>query len=91
MPVLSSFFGIKIIMYWEDVGQHKSPHFHAQYGEDKAVFALNGENIDGFFPPKQKKYIKKWASLHEDELMANWKQAVQSEEISKIKPLRGGV
>jgi len=75
-------------MNWIDVGQHKSPHFHAQYGEDKAIFTLSGERIGGTFPPKQKAYVKKWALLHEDELIANWKLAVKGEETFRIKPLK---
>ena len=40
MPTISMFYGIIISMYWEKVGQHHSPHFHARYGEDKAEFTL---------------------------------------------------
>ena len=34
MPEISRFYGIIIKMYFDD---HTPPHFHAQYGEHKAV------------------------------------------------------
>ena len=88
MPLLSSFFGIKIRMFWEDGGKHKSPHFHAHYGEYEAVFALDGKALEGKFPRKQRAYVKAWALLHKDELAANWSLAVSHKETVKIEPLR---
>lgn len=34
MPEISLFYGIRITMDWND---HNPPHFHAQYGNNKAV------------------------------------------------------
>ncbi len=42
MPVVSSFYGILIKMYF---GDHAPPHFHAEYGEYKAVFGINDLGI----------------------------------------------
>lgn len=34
MPTISMFYGIIIQMYWDE---HAPPHFHAIYGEFKAI------------------------------------------------------
>jgi len=34
MPIISEFYGIKIMMFWND---HFPPHFHAEYGENKIL------------------------------------------------------
>ena len=88
MPTISMFYGIVIRMYWRDTDRHKMPHFHAYYGDDEAVFTLDGELLSGSMPHKQSAYIKAWALLHEDELKANWELAYRHEETYKIEPLR---
>ena len=88
MPTISMFLGILIKMNWKDMGQHSSPHFHAFYGDYEAVFGLDGEIIAGSFPRKQSAYVKAWSLLHEDELAANWKLALNGEATFRIDPLR---
>ena len=88
MPTISLFLGILIKMNWRDIGQHKMPHFHAYYGEYEAVFALDGELIVGDFPSKQRAYVKAWALMREEDLLANWKLAVNGEETFRIDPLK---
>ena len=88
MPTLSMFFGIIIRMYWNDTDKHKAPHFHALYGDDEAVFLLNGEILAGRFPMKQAALVKAWALLHEDDLAANWTLCQHGEEAFRIDPLR---
>ena len=88
MPTISMFFGILIKMNWRDIGQHNLPHFHAYYGDHEAVFNLDGDIISGQFPKKQSAFIRAWALLHEDELSANWKLAVNGEATFRIDPLR---
>lgn len=88
MPTLSMFLGILIRMNWKDTGQHNSPHFHAYYNDYEAVFSLDGEIMRGKFPSKQSAFVKAWALMHEEELTANWKLAVNGEETFKIQPLR---
>ena len=88
MPTISLFLGILIKMNWRDLGKHNMPHFHAYYGDDEAVFALNGEILSGEFPRKQSAYVKAWALMHEEDLLANWKLAVNGEETFRIDPLR---
>lgn len=88
MPTLSMFLGILIKMNWKDAGQHNKPHFHAWYGEYEASFSLDGEILAGSFPSRQAVYVKAWALMHEDELAANWKLALNGEETFRIDPLR---
>ena len=88
MPTLSLFYGILIKMYWNDTGQHNSPHFHAFYGEYEAVFNFDGEILTGNFPHKQGAYVKAWALLREDDLAANWRLASNGEETFRIDPLK---
>lgn len=88
MPTLSMFYGILIKMNWADQGQHKTPHFHAFYGEYEASFALDGIILAGSFPGKQAAFIRAWALLHLDELKANWTLAANKEETFRIEPLR---
>ena len=88
MPTISLFFGIIIRMFWRDNDRHKMPHMHAYYGDYEAVFALDGEIISGDFPKRQAALVKAWALLHEEDLNANWKLAVNGEETFRIDPLR---
>ena len=85
------FYGILIKMNWGDEGQHRAPHFHAVYGDYEASFSLDGEMIAGNFPRKQRTLVQAWTSLHEEELLANWKLAANMEETFRIVPLRQGV
>ena len=88
VPIISLFLGIIIRMYWHDNDKHKMPHMHAFYGEYEAVFTLDGEILSGDFPKKQAAFVKAWALLHEEDLNANWKLALNGEEIFRIEPLR---
>ena len=48
MPIISEFYGIKIIMFWND---HMPPHFHAEYGDSKVLVEIKtGTVIRGVFP-----------------------------------------
>ena len=38
MPEISKFFGIKIMMYYDD---HNPPHFHAKYNESEMLININ--------------------------------------------------
>ncbi|MEO6673091.1 MAG: DUF4160 domain-containing protein [Ginsengibacter sp.] len=88
MPVISSFYGILIKMYF---GDHLPPHFHAEYAEYTAQISINNLGIlQGYLPPKALALIIEWASVHQDELMQNWR--ILSEEgngsFVKIEPLK---
>ena len=88
MPILSRFFGISIVMRYEAKGKHHESHFHASYGEFKAVYSCKGELLAGNLPPKQHKLVCAWAALHETELEENWYLASVHGECFAIDPLR---
>ena len=55
MSTISMFFGIIIRMY--NNGEHNSPHFHATYQGNNAVFNMDGDLIEGDMPRKQVKLL----------------------------------
>lgn len=86
MPQISEFFGISIYMYYED---HNPPHFHAIYGDNKAlVDIMNGSVFKGYLPTKQIKLVLAWCEIHRDELMMNWEISKESGKLMIIEPLR---
>lgn len=72
MPELCRFYGVVVTMFFEDAGQHNTPHFHARYGTDSASFSLEGDLLAGSLPPKQTKLVVAWAALRRQELEENW-------------------
>ena len=84
MPVISRFFGITIIMYWND---HNPPHFHAKYGEDDAIISIEGSVMAGNLPKRAISLVMEWLALHKYELLDNWFRAANGEEIKPIAPL----
>src|SRR3990172_11406017 len=40
MPVLSTFYGIVVSMYFMDNRRHHRPHVHARYQDDEAVLSI---------------------------------------------------
>jgi hypothetical protein len=88
MPVISMFFGIIIRMFFRDNKQHNTPHIHAEYQGQVAVFAIpDGTIIDGVIPAAKAKLVAAWIEIHQDELMADWQLAVNGEGAFKIKGL----
>ncbi len=86
MPLICEFFGIKIYMYWDE---HVPPHFHAQYGDLKALVSIKEAVVmNGSLPSRQLKLVLAWCELHHDELMSNWESAMEHGEIHRIQPLK---
>ncbi len=73
MPLISSFYGILIRMYFFDTDQHHLPHIHAQYQGQHAQFAIDdGELLAGHLPRPQLRLVQAWIEIHRDELAAAW-------------------
>jgi hypothetical protein len=88
MPELSRFFGIIVRMYMEVGVPHHTPHFHAYYQNNAAVFSLDPvELIAGSLPRKQRRLVEAWAELHQPELVANWERLQAGENPDAIDPL----
>lgn len=89
MPIISMFYGIIVRMYYADNQQHHVPHIHVEYGGAKAVFAIgDGKLLAGKFPNAKTRLVQAWIEIRREELNADWKLAVNSEEVFKIEPLK---
>ena len=85
MPEVSRIYGIIIKMYFVD---HNPPHFHAEYGEYRAEYAINTlKVIDGKLPGRAHALVMEWALQHKSELHANWMRARFAERLKKNRPL----
>lgn len=88
MPELSRFFGIIIRMYMELGEPHHTPHFHAYYQDDVAVFDLDPiDLIAGALPRRQRRLVEAWAELHQEELLADWHRLQSGQAALPIEPL----
>jgi len=89
MPVISMFYGVIVLMYFMDRKKHKLPHIHVQYQDNEAVISIpEGKLLEGSLPKSKIKLVHAWIEIHQDELMANWRLAIQGEPIFKIDPLK---
>jgi hypothetical protein len=86
MPRVSFFYGITIRMYWDE-RDHPVPHFHAEYGRHRASVGIDGTVLGGSLPPRSLRFVREWAQLHGDELLANWERARNHQPIETIEPL----
>jgi len=85
MPEISRFYGIVVRLFY---GDHLPPHFHAEYGEDEVLIAIeNLAAIAGRLPPRAMGLLIEWAALHQTELMLQWERVRQLEFPSRIDPL----
>lgn len=89
MPVISSFFGLVIMLYYFDNKKHKLPHIHVEYSGEEAVISIpDGEVIEGGIRRNKLRLVQAWIEIHQDELIADWELAVNGKPIFKIEPLR---
>ena len=73
MPEISRFFGVVIAMYYND---HTPPHFHARYGNRRAVCEIASLKIlRGSLPPRVRGFVTEWATMHSEELLEDWERA----------------
>jgi hypothetical protein len=85
VPTISRFYGIVIRMYFSD---HAPPHFHAVYAAEEAVVAIEtGEVIRGEIPERALRLVREWASIHKDELTANWERIQLRDAPLPVPPL----
>ncbi|MCI0441081.1 MAG: DUF4160 domain-containing protein [Chloroflexi bacterium] len=85
MPVISRFFGIVITMHYND---HPPPHFHARYGNQKAIVEIDTLSlIQGNLSPRVRGFVVEWAVQHQLELTENWDLARRQQPLRQIQPL----
>ncbi len=85
MPEVSRFFGIVISIYFRE---HGIPHFHAKYGENRAVFSVADlKMIVGQLPKRVRALVLEWAFEHRNELLEDWELAKAKKPLKEISPL----
>ncbi len=85
MPTISEFFGILILMYYND---HIPPHFHARYGDYEALVQISPlALVKGNLPPRALSLVIEWAKIHQKELQEDWNYAANNKKLQKIPPL----
>lgn len=86
MPRISEFYGIVILMFWND---HNPPHFHAIYGEFEVLINITDFSVyAGEVPGRAYGLIMEWALMHKKELLHNWLLLSENKEPVKIDSLR---
>ena len=89
MPKISEFYGIMVLMYFQDFERHRLPHIHVRYAQEKASIAIeDGCVLAGRIPPRQLKLVQAWMEIHKEELFADWELAVAGEQPRWIAPLQ---
>ena len=89
MPIISMFYGIVVMMFFDDCRKHKKPHVHVEYQEHEAVVSIpEGKLLRGALPQTKLKLVAAWIEIHREELMADWTLAARKEPVFKIEPLK---
>jgi hypothetical protein len=89
VPQISRFYGITIMMFFDENIHSGRPHFHAEYGEEVASFEIGSlDCLVGVLPRRTERLVKKWANTHEEQLMANWNRARMHGQLKSIDPLQ---
>lgn len=84
MPEIFKIDGIRIEMLYDE---HDPPHFHAEYGGERASFKIDdGEKIAGDLHPKKLRTIRKFAKEYKPELEDNWQRAREGKTLCRIEP-----
>ena len=85
MPEISRFFGIVVKMFFDD---HNPPHFHAEYAGSIALIGIRTLSVfSGRLPPRAMGLVIEWATLHQQELLADWERAQTQQDLRPIAPL----
>lgn len=83
------FYGVIVLMYYFDNKKHHRPHIHVEYSGEEAVVSIpDGGVIEGSLRTAKLKLVQAWIEIHQDELMADWRLAVNGQPVFKIEPLK---
>lgn len=85
MPTLSTFYGIKVTMNYND---HLPPHFHAEYQDFEVTMEIANGLVTGKMPRRALNLLWAWVDEHQDELERNWELARARRPLEPIEPLR---
>lgn len=85
MPMISTFYGIVIYMYWAD---HPPPHIHAIYGGEEATISiLTGEVTGGYLSRRTLRLVREWIDLRRPALLENWRRAENLVPLERVRGL----
>ncbi len=88
MPRISSFYGIVIWMYHDELPHPGRPHFHATYAEHEASIEIETLAVlAGGLPKRALRLVLEWAALHREELLRNWVLARTAQSLEQVDPL----
>jgi hypothetical protein len=88
MPTISMFYGIFIRMFFRDTAKHHTPHIHADYQGNVAVYSIvEAVVLAGSLPANKHKLVVAWLAIHQQELLANWELAVNGKSPFPIRGL----
>jgi hypothetical protein len=86
MPVISTFFGIVIRMFYQEPGV---AHFHAEYQGERATFTFDGKVLAGTIRSRTARHlIEDWAKAHQPELERNGERIKTGQPLDRIEPLK---
>ena len=89
MPRLcSDFYGISVYLYFKDIDQHHLPHVHAFHGDDEAVFALNGDVLEGDLQSTARKRVRAWLAQEHSGIQKAWELAAIGKPFQRVNSLR---
>jgi hypothetical protein len=75
-------------MYMEAGVEHHTPHFHAYYQEEVAVYGVDPvELIAGGLSKRQERMVEAWAEMHQAELLEDWQRLQAGQTPRPIAPL----
>lgn len=86
MPRVSAFYGVVIYMYWNE-REHPVAHFHAYHAGRRASVSADGTVLAGSLEPRALQFVREWASLRREQILANWERARKNEPLLGIPPL----
>jgi hypothetical protein len=85
LPTLSTFYGIKITMNYND---HLPPHFHAEYQDFEVTVEIDSGLVTGKMPRRALNLIWAWLDEHRVEISENWERARLRHSLIQIEPLQ---
>ena len=85
MPTISAFYGITVMMFYED---HDPPHFHARHARFKANFAISDLSVissKGNLRGSDIGRVRRWGRANQTTLLENWFRCRRGEPLQKIE------
>lgn len=88
MPTISEFYGMTVMMFYED---HDPPHFHVRHADFKAKFAIADLSVlssSGNVAGRDIVRIRTWTRANQTALLENWFRCQRGEPLQKIEGLK---